>query len=228
MSDQPSSYLSPKLEARSLPAKGGFGVYAVTPIMAGELLVVWGGDVVTGEELARIPGNTQHLCIQVEEDLYLIIHEDRVGPADYINHSCAPNAGMSGQIALVAMRAIRSGEEVCFDYAMSDGSHYDEFECHCGAANCRGRVTGEDWKRPELIKRYQGYFSPYLQRRIDLLTRQEQARRQIISFLQGPRTGPRSAVPRPSGRQAAPPRSAAAGSRVERDGPARKGRAGLR
>jgi hypothetical protein len=28
-------------------------------------------------------------------------------------------------------------------------------------------VTGSDWALPELQKRYKGYFSPYLQRRID-------------------------------------------------------------
>jgi hypothetical protein len=199
MSEQRSSYLSPKLEARSLPAKGGFGVYAIAPVMAGELLAVWGGDVVVSDQLDRIPGNLRHLCIQVEEGLYLVTLEDRLGPADYVNHSCSPNAGMSGQIALVAMRHILPGEEVCYDYAMSDGSPYDEFECRCGAANCRGWVTGEDWKRPELIRRYRGYFSPYLQRRIDHLLKQEQARRQLISFLQIPKP----AGLRQPGRQAA-------------------------
>lgn len=62
-----------------------------------------------------------------------------------------------------------SQEEVCFDYAMSDGSPYDEFDCTCGAADCRRRVTGNDWCRPELQQRYAGYFSPYLQRRIEQL-----------------------------------------------------------
>jgi hypothetical protein len=74
---------------------------------------------------------------------------------------------MSGQIALVAIRDIQAGEELCYDYAMSDGSPYDEFECNCGAPNCRGRVTGDNWRDAELQEKYAGYFSPYLQRRID-------------------------------------------------------------
>jgi hypothetical protein len=28
-------------------------------------------------------------------------------------------------------------------------------------------VSGDDWKLPELQKRYEGHFSPYIQRRID-------------------------------------------------------------
>ena len=76
---------------------------------------------------------------------------------------------MSGQITLAARRNIERGEEVCFDYAMSDGLIYDEFDCHCGAPACRGRVTGEDWRLPELWARYPGGFSPFLQRRIDRL-----------------------------------------------------------
>jgi hypothetical protein len=49
---------------------------------------------------------------------------------------------------------------------MSDGSPYDEFECHCGLPHCRGKIAGDDWKLPELWKKYNGYFSPYLARRI--------------------------------------------------------------
>lgn len=79
------------------------------------------------------------------------------------------NAGLSGQTGLVAIRAIQPGEEICYDYAMSDGSPYDEFRCKCGAVDCRARVTGNDWALPHLQRRYAGYFTPYLQRRIDEL-----------------------------------------------------------
>lgn len=67
------------------------------------------------------------------------------------------------------MRPIGPGEEVTIDYAMCDGSPYDEFACACGSARCRGRVTGNDWRDPALWERYAGHFSPYLQRRIAAL-----------------------------------------------------------
>jgi hypothetical protein len=161
-----SSYLSPKLEARPHPAKGGQGVFAKQAIHKGELLLVWGGDIYTYEQYLQVPEERRPHFVQVEEDLYLGA-PDRPEPADYINHCCEPNAGLSGQITLVALRDIQAGEEICFDYATSDGSPYDEFDCACGAENCRGRVSGDDWRDPALQKKYAGYFSPYLQRRID-------------------------------------------------------------
>jgi hypothetical protein len=51
---------------------------------------------------------------------------------------------------------------------MCDSLPYDEFDCDCGASNCRGRITGDDWKMKELQERYAAYFSPYLQRRIGM------------------------------------------------------------
>jgi len=64
------------------------------------------------------------------------------------------------------MRNIRAREEICYDYSMSYGSPYDEFLCSCQSSLCRGVVTGSDWMILDLQERYQGYFSPYLQRRI--------------------------------------------------------------
>ena len=162
------SFLSDKVENRILPDKGGCGVYAIRPISKGELITLWGGRIVRRDELdPRMPNFTQRV-LQVEEDLFLETPE-QLEPSDCFNHSCDPNAGMTGQIGLAAMRDIAKGEEICFDYAMSDGSNYDEFVCTCGAANCRGRITGKDWSIPELWERYGGYFSPYLQRRIERL-----------------------------------------------------------
>lgn len=52
----------------------------------------------------------------------------------------SPLTSSLGQISMVAMRTIFAGEEVTYDYAMSDGSSFDEFDCACGAAKCRGKV----------------------------------------------------------------------------------------
>jgi hypothetical protein len=168
MGPRTNAFISPKLEAYPLPDKGGYGVYARESIAQGELLVVWGGVVMDWGEFQQLPAWTRHYSIQVEEDLYLVTLQP-AEPADCIDHCCSPNAGMSGQIALIARRDISPGEEICYDYAMSDGSPYDEFDCQCGSPDCRGRITGEDWQRPDLQEKYEGFFSPYLQRRIDRL-----------------------------------------------------------
>jgi hypothetical protein len=40
------------------------------------------------------------------------------------------------------------------------------FDCSCRTDRCRGVVTGDDWKRPELRDRYAGWYSTYLERRL--------------------------------------------------------------
>lgn len=140
-------------------------MFARQPIMTGEVLVKFGGWLLNAQELKKLPVHYQSMSLQIGEDIYLV--SLRAEYADRVNHSCHPNAGMQGERTLVAMRPIAVDEEVCFDYAMTDGSPYDEFECHCGAATCRKRFTGLDWQSPVLWQRYAHHFSPYLQHRID-------------------------------------------------------------
>lgn len=171
------SYLSPKTESRPHPQKGNCGVFAAAPIRKGELISLWGGRIVGADQIdPSMPNFTQQI-LQIEDNFYLAT--PAMEDADCFNHSCNPNVGMSGQIGLLAMRDIESGEEICLDYAMCDGSNYDEFDCTCGSPNCRGRITGEDWKRPELWERYEGYFSPYLQRRIAALRKEAHQGNQV-------------------------------------------------
>lgn len=168
MTGQFQSYLNPKCDSGAFEEKGGCGVFAREPIKKGELLALFGGRVVAKNELdPNMPHFTQRV-LQVEDEFYLIT-PDPLEPSDCFNHSCEPNAGFTGQIGIVAMRDIKAGEEINFDYAMCDGSAYDEFTCYCGSENCRGSVKGHDWMRPELWEKYDGYFMPYLARRIEAL-----------------------------------------------------------
>jgi SET domain-containing protein len=173
MSKQPSSFLSSKLEGRPKAEGNGNGIFALRSIKKGEMIAVFGGLVYEWDTFIHLPDRDRSLCIQVEDRHFLVPRP--IGEGDYVNHSCNPNAGLSGQIVLVAMRDIRPGEEVCFDYAMSDTMPYDEFECSCGGPNCRGHISGNDWQRPELQKRYAGYFSPHVQRRIDEMRAERRA-----------------------------------------------------
>lgn len=167
------SYLNPKCEARPHP-EGGCGVFALGKIHKGELISLWGGSIVQKDELdPSMPRFTQRV-LQIDEGLYILTAE-APEPNDCFNHSCDPNLGFFGQIGLVTMHDVDLGDELMFDYAMSDGGPYDEFDCYCGSANCRKKITGNDWKLPELWVKYQGYFSPYLARRIAAL-RESQTR----------------------------------------------------
>jgi SET domain-containing protein len=157
-------YLTPKAATRHTAGKGR-GVFALQPIAAGEVVAAFGGTCLTGEQFAALPADRRRHSVQIEDDLFLA-GADATEPADCINHSCDPNCAMSGNVVLIAARSIGAGEELTYDYAMSDGSDYDEFACECGAPTCRHTITGDDWRLPDLQRRYHGMFSPYLARRI--------------------------------------------------------------
>jgi SET domain-containing protein len=161
----PNSYLLPKIEIHNDDTIEGRGMFARERINKGEIITLWGGDVVDREFWETLGDHQQRQSAQIEENFYLV--SSKPGPGDFVNHSCDPNAGLDGQIVIRAMRDIEPGEEITIDYAMVDGDPRDEFECLCGSPRCRHTVTGNDWKLPELQRRYSGYFSPYLQKRID-------------------------------------------------------------
>jgi len=161
---QPTCFLSSKLVGRVRDGSHQRAVFVRERVYRDEVLAAWGGEVVPGKELAHVEPEVLRRALQIDEDLYLVSSVE--GPGDWFNHSCTPNAGLRGQVILAAMTDIEPGEEVRYDYAMSDGSAYDEFECDCGTMLCRRRITGDDWRNPSLWERYAGYFSPYLAKRI--------------------------------------------------------------
>jgi len=111
--------------------------------------------------------------IQIDDDLFIapVTDEEReFFSMLYSNHSCDPNLGVRGEITFVAMREIQADEELTHDWAMSDDDDYS-LKCDCGASGCRQILTGKDWQRPDLQRRYAGYFSAYLARKIALEVR---------------------------------------------------------
>ena len=74
-------------------------------------------------------------------------HPERVRhPVNFLNHSCEPGAGYDGANGISALRRITAGEEIRMDYGTFSFSFDHEFKCTCGAWNCRGRVTRDDWR----------------------------------------------------------------------------------
>ena len=165
------TYFSPKVEKRKSPIEGR-GLFAKHKIEAGEIVVVKGGYILTKaqrDEIGRKLGPSE---IQVTEDLFIgpTSKRQREGGMMHLNHSCEPNLGLQGQVVYVALRNIESDEELTFDYAMN-ADEPDEMQCRCGSQSCRGTITGFDWRKPEIQKKYDGYFSWFIQRRIDALNK---------------------------------------------------------
>jgi hypothetical protein len=150
----------------------GKGLFATQHILLNEVIADYTlgkGEYVDSKKADTLFNKGQDHMIQVEDDIFFAaVAEDDFEDADYINHSCTPNCGIKNKLQVVAMRDIDIGEEITIDYAMMESSEY-KFKCNCGSVECRGFVTGDDWKIKALQNRYKGYFSDYLQKKIDNL-----------------------------------------------------------
>jgi SET domain-containing protein len=161
-----SSYISPKAVKGRPSGIEGRGLLAVAPIVKDEIVAIKGGHLVDTQTLDALPERLRNTDVQIADGFHLAALEDHeYEPVMlFINHSCEPNVGFAGNIVLVAMRDIAPGEELTTDYALFDDAD-DPMTCACGAASCRGTISGRDWQIAELQRKYGSYFSWYLLRR---------------------------------------------------------------
>ena len=166
----PLSWMSSKLKVQT--TKGyGKGIFAKKNIKKDEIVSVLGGHVFEAFKEQKMLEKLSDYSLQINENLVIGPMSAReIDDSDYFNHSCSPNVGFNGQIFLVAMRNIKKGEQITFDYAMviskAKGARFYKMRCLCGSKNCRGYITDNDWKKTELQKKYAGYFQWYLQKKI--------------------------------------------------------------
>lgn len=121
--------------------------------------------------LERIRDQVSPAEIQIEDDLYIAPRCAAEVEANILclNHACEPNVGVRGQVTFVAMQEIPKDTELTIDYAMIDGDPDERMDCRCGESSCRHAITGNDWRLPDLRRRYAGYFSRYLEQRMRIV-----------------------------------------------------------
>jgi SET domain-containing protein len=126
----------------------GRGLFAGEPIAPRNEILRFRGPVLTLKEV-RAKGTAAANALQVGVNRYLFLDE----PGRFVNHSCTPNAAVVDDVTLVALRPIRTGEEIRFDYSttISDGW---TMPCRCGAAECRGLVVAFQLLPDSLRRRY--------------------------------------------------------------------------
>ncbi len=169
------SWLDARIEVRESPIQGR-GLFATAPITGDTVLIIWGGHLLTEEDL-KAGKARRHSITAVDEGFYLAsLADEQESPDDLMNHSCDPNLWMKDEVTLVARRGIAAGEELTVDYAVweADESWISAWRCRCGSDLCRGVCTGKDWRLPDLQLRYGDHFSPFINRRIQRLKRREQ------------------------------------------------------
>ena len=135
----------------------GIGLVAARDIPSGA--VIWQMEpdtiVLTKDQFSTIQSE-YHKFIHHFKDRFIFIQDDRM----YINHSCDPNTWWADDQTLVAKRSIKENEEITYDYATTEITEdtMHKFACNCGAANCRGSVTPNDYKDPDFQKEHAGHL----------------------------------------------------------------------
>jgi len=123
----------------------GYGVIATRRFAAGEVVAEVEGVLWSGDE-----DRDDRYSLWLADDWYF----DMVDQTRWINHSCAPNTEIEGDLVedgawarVVALRPIEPGEEITYDYGFSA----DVAEpCACGARGCRGFIVDEE-ELPRLL-----------------------------------------------------------------------------
>ncbi len=143
--------MSRKIQARS-SAVHGRGVFAVKPIKKGERVIEYKGELISwNEALDRHPHDPKqpnHTFYFHIDDLCVIDGRVKGNSAKWINHSCEPNCESDpddDRIYIKALRNIKAGEELNYDYGLTIDERYTprlkkEFACYCGSKLCRGTM----------------------------------------------------------------------------------------
>lgn len=150
--------LPPLVEVRLSPIAGR-GVFALRPIRRGTRVLEYTGERISPAESVRRYDDERDESVHV-----LLFTVDRrtvidggVGGSDarFVNHSCEPNCealNLDGRIFICALRTIRPGEELVYDYRLErTGPRTLEVEarypCRCGSPDCRGTLLAPPRRR---------------------------------------------------------------------------------
>ncbi|KAL1871579.1 hypothetical protein VTK73DRAFT_2008 [Phialemonium thermophilum] len=81
-----------------------------------------------------------YATVQISRDKHLNLNSDLL----YINHSCDPSLifDTTNFDILVGPKGLKPGDELTFFYPSTEWEMAQPFDCLCGAAACRGRISG--------------------------------------------------------------------------------------
>ena len=137
----------------------GKGVFALMDLAEGEMLLEYAGEVIKWKEALRRhphdPQNPNHTFYFHIDDKHVIDGKFGGNSSRWINHSCQPNCEAEdeeGRIFIKALRNIKAGEELFFDYGLViDSPHTKElladYACWCGSKKCRGTMLAPKEKK---------------------------------------------------------------------------------
>ena len=146
------------VEVRKSPIHGR-GVYARKTIPKGTRIIEYTGKRIPWKDALEAPPqfpdepfHTFYFGLENDE----VIDAGKGGnEARWINHSCVPNcetAEENHRIFVDALRMIRRGEELYYDYRIVPGERRTkqlerQYICRCGSTKCRGTMLEPKQKR---------------------------------------------------------------------------------
>ncbi|MFC1685881.1 SET domain-containing protein [Nanoarchaeota archaeon] len=144
------------------------GIFASKNISKGTRVIEYVGDKVTKKEsdkrsdltFERNEKDENHGMVYIFElnKKYDIDGDVSWNTAKYINHSCNPNCEVEikkGEIWVVAIKNIKEGDEISYDYGY-DLDGFEDHPCCCKSKNCVGYIVSED-ERPKLLKKLSNF-----------------------------------------------------------------------
>ena len=129
----------------------GRGVFAARDIPRGTRIIEYRGVRISYDRAAVLYPDfadepTHTFLFEIDDDT-VIDAGQRGNAARWINHSCAPNCEAvdeGGRIYIEAIRRIRAGEELGYDYNISveeqSAAERRRWACLCGTRACRGTL----------------------------------------------------------------------------------------
>jgi SET domain-containing protein len=148
----PASHL---VEARRSEIHGT-GVYAIAPIKKGTRIIEYLGERISHDEAdrryAKKGDDDGHTFLFIASNRTVIDAGVDGNDARFINHSCNPNCETvieNSRVFIDAVRNIKPGEELGYDYQLTWESTDDPAElalyaCRCGAKRCRGTMLDRE------------------------------------------------------------------------------------
>lgn len=126
----------------------GRGVFARRRFLGGEAILGFGGIVIDADK-CKAKGEREGYPLQVLRDAWI----DATEPGAFVNHSCEPNAYVGEGNLLIALRNIRVGEQIMYDYSATMYNDAWTMICRCGSPKCR-KVIGEFRSLPKELRNY--------------------------------------------------------------------------
>ena len=122
-------------------SKFGKGVFATQAITKGSLVLKLTGPKISLQEV-YLKGEHQCNPLQIADEMYI----DLEPPGLLINHHCDPNCGIRDDIDIIALRDIKEGDEIFYDYSTTISDDFEEdgteffMPCDCEDIQCRYKI----------------------------------------------------------------------------------------